>query len=529
MVTTMAKAACLLAGLLAADRAAGNGGPFLIQYPDGDPAAKGVLARLDPTLKPAQETRLRVVKEDLSVLFPPRSVHPKEETAIPPAAHVSAAYLIENPTDEPVEVDFGFPILRGIYVVRGMGLWPAVSVAVDKKFTQMDVISNSVIYGVIRRLARGAIDKAIESDSELARLVRGVQGARQPHSTLVLSGPGVVQPPVSDEEALRDYLVAKLRWSQRDAALMVQYASLDFGPGKSDPRDQWCPPFSYHFDKAVAEIVKANLGPLSAIGEQKATQFFAQLASRFDPSVAGTYEAIFEAWGGDVRQRAVDLRTGRLRPRETDVDADKTAAARVDPGWRGPSNAELDTTVYARVDYLDPKAPLNKAEKAACLAVLKNLPVTFTFAPMNLLHYRVAFPPKSTRVVTVSYAQYAYTDTANGGSYQLAYVLHPATLWKEFGPIHLTVRAPKGVACKASVPLERGAAMAKADDVPRDLADKTDAYKAVLDTPDNKRGELFIGIDRAGWDASSPPPANNRRPSAQQAAPRLNLQPQQSP
>jgi hypothetical protein len=520
MVTTVAKAACLVVGLLAADRAAGNGGPFLIQYPSGDPAAKGVLARLDPTLKPARETRLRVLKEDLNILFPPRSVHPKEKTAIPPAANVSAAYTIENPTNEPVEVDFGFPILRGIYVFRGMGTWPEVSVQIDKRPTDLDVISNSLIYGVIRRHARGAIDKAIETDNELARLVRGVRDARQ------LAVP--------NQEALRDYLVAKLRWNQRDGALMVQYASLDFGQGKSDPRDRWYPPFLYYgravdkHKKAAEELAKANLGPLSAIGEQKATQFFAELASRFDPSVAGTYEAIFKAWGGDVRQRAVDLRTGRLRPRETDASADQTAAARADPGWRGPSNAELDTTVYARVDYLDPKAPLSKAEKMACLAVLKNLPVTFTFAPMNLLHYRVEFPPNSTRAVTVGYRQYAYTDTANGGSYQLAYVLHPATLWKEFGPIHLTIQAPKGVACKASVPLTRGVAVAKAGDVPRDLADKTDAYKAELDTPDEKSGELFVGIDQAGWDASAPPPANNRRPSAQQAAPRLNQQPQQS-
>ena len=48
-----------------------NGGPFVIKYPDGDPAAKGVLARLDPTLKPARETRLKVVKEDLMISFRP--------------------------------------------------------------------------------------------------------------------------------------------------------------------------------------------------------------------------------------------------------------------------------------------------------------------------------------------------------------------------------------------------------------------------------------------------------------------------
>ena len=46
-----------------------NGGPFVIKYPKGDPAAKGVLARLDPSLKPKRETRLRVVREDLKMVF----------------------------------------------------------------------------------------------------------------------------------------------------------------------------------------------------------------------------------------------------------------------------------------------------------------------------------------------------------------------------------------------------------------------------------------------------------------------------
>ena len=71
--------------------------------------------------------------------------------------------------------------------------------------------------------------------------------------------------------------------------------------------------------------------------------------------------------------------------------------------------------------------------------MLKNLPVVFTFAPMNLLYYRVEFPPKATRVVAVSYKQYCYLDTKAPQSYQLAYVLHPASLWDSFGPINLKV------------------------------------------------------------------------------------------
>ena len=40
--------------LLAESSAFGNGGPFVIKYPNGDPAAKGVLARLDPSRRAAE-------------------------------------------------------------------------------------------------------------------------------------------------------------------------------------------------------------------------------------------------------------------------------------------------------------------------------------------------------------------------------------------------------------------------------------------------------------------------------------------
>ena len=64
-------AASLVVAWCAGHWAFGNGGPFVVKYPNGDPAAKGVLARLDPTLKPARETRLRVLKEDLTIRFVP--------------------------------------------------------------------------------------------------------------------------------------------------------------------------------------------------------------------------------------------------------------------------------------------------------------------------------------------------------------------------------------------------------------------------------------------------------------------------
>ena len=81
----------------------------------------------------------------------------------------------------------------------------------------------------------------------------------------------------------------------------------------------------------------ANLGPLAAIGEQKATQLFAQLASRFDKDAGAKYEAIFAAWGGDVRERSIDLATGEIRPREVTLPTPRRGRGAIprEPPTRG--------------------------------------------------------------------------------------------------------------------------------------------------------------------------------------------------
>ena len=86
MRTTMhlAGAAFLIGAWCMGQAALGNGGPFVVKHPNGDPAAKGVLARLDPTLKPAQETRLRVIKEDLTLRFVPQRRWREDKRALPP-------------------------------------------------------------------------------------------------------------------------------------------------------------------------------------------------------------------------------------------------------------------------------------------------------------------------------------------------------------------------------------------------------------------------------------------------------------
>lgn len=456
--------------ILAKSLALANGGPFVIKYPNGDPAAKGVLARLDPDLKPGRETRLRVIKEDLKVTFGKDGTS-RSNATMPPLVHVSAEYTIENPTEKQVEVDFGFPILRGIYVNP---IWmmpkPHVNVRLDKIAIRSTVISNSAIYGIIRRRAREVIEKAIADDITLKKLVASV---RSTNSKTRKAG----------RTTLFSHLRDTMKWNERDAVLMVEYASLDFGKIKSHPPDRprW---WGGHIE--LRELMNANLGPLSAIGEQKATQFFAQLASRFEPEAAAAYEAIFTAWGGDIRERSVDLKTGKVRPREITVNR-KTLDNKP-----SPFRSDFDPTIYARVAYLDPKANISESEKASCKAILKNLPVIFTFAPMNILHYRVKFPAKSTQTLTVNYSQYAYSDTRSPSSYQLAYVIHPASLWKEFGPINLEVAVPEGVHFRAS-----DNAGIKAGVVRKEF--KRGGPDIYIGTLKDRIGEIYLAVDAESW------------------------------
>lgn len=485
-------------GLLvsAGSPALANGGPFLLKYPNGDPAAKGVLARLDPDLKPGRETRLRVIKEDLKVIFG-KDWSSRNQNEVPPLVRVSAEYTIENPTDEQVNVDFGFPILRGVYVdPRSMMPRPDVNVHLNNKNVKSTIISNSAIYGIIRQRARQVIEKAIDSDTTLKALVtsaRDTKGKTRQYAC----------------EALRTYLKDTMKWNERDAVLMVEYASLDFGKIKSHPLDR------AHFgwwgtDQELNKIVNENLGPLSAIGEQKATQFFAQLASCFDHKAAAAYEAIFTAWGGDVREQSIDLKTGKVRPREVTVDS--KALGKESSVFTGVS----DPTIYARVDYFDTNASMTESEKESCEAILKNLPVIFTFAPMNILYYHIEFPAESIQTLTVSYSQYAYSDTHSPSSYQLAYLVHPASFWKEFGPINLEVAVPEGIRFRASVACTNDGIETRKVSQYNDQERQFSIYRAV---PKQKTGEIYLAVEADGWKQAQRKIALNSLSNKAQGAP----------
>lgn len=525
-----------------------NGGPFVVKYPEGDPAAKGVAAPLTDQLKPGREERLKVIKEDLDFIFTTdqRRASPQPEGGgksppLPPLVLVSAAYTIENPTDKEIEVTFGFPVLRGLYMSPfSMMPQPDAQVRLNKNdYVGSTVISNSAIYGVIREQARRTIEAAIAKDGRLSDLVartratgwvrqraratlnaatgtdRALQKAVSNDALLGAAAAPVSGLRESEHEAARtalfEYATESMRWDKNNTRLLVEYASLDWGGAEATPNppDRMFPYWRMGGD--TNQWVYRNLGPLHAIGEQKATQLFATLATRFDPSVAGTYESIFSSWGGDIRERSVDLTTGTVRPREITISTQPASDPRYE--LRGS-----DPTVYARVDYLDPNARITDAEKDSCNAVLKALPVVFTFAPMNLIQYQVRFKPNATQVLTVTYKQYAYKDTHDPTSYQFAYVLHPASMWKDFGPINLKVAVPANTPFKASVACEAGEP--EEYELPKDAfmprppdASAKGQYTFHRATIQDKTGELFLAVDAAAIDKENAKPA-----AAKQAA-----------
>ncbi|MBP7934856.1 MAG: hypothetical protein KA354_09455 [Phycisphaerae bacterium] len=526
-----------------------NGGPFVVKYPEGDPAAKGVLAPLTNQLRPGREERLRVLKEDLELVFvSDRSRIPlgtgghESSSPLPPLVVVAAAYTIENPTDKDIEVAFGFPILRGLYM-SPFSMMPRPDAQVrlnNKDVVHSTIISNSAIYGMIREQARRTIEKAIARDDRLSALVaqtRATGWVRQRVRATLRTAVGqdrALQKAVdkdalvgdaaapaaglreSDHEAartaLREHAARVMKWDKSSAGLLVEYASLDWGSSEvlANPPDR--PYFLWGGAGDSNQWVYRNLGPLSAIGEQKATQLFATLAARFDPMVASTYESIFSSWGGDVRERSVDLTTGTVRPREIIVSTRPASEDR--HALRGS-----DPTIYARVDYLDPNARISEAEKDSCRGLLKDLPVVFTFAPMNLIQYQVRFPAKATQVLTVSYMQYAYKDTREPASYQFAYVLHPASMWRDFGPIHLKVGVPADVPFKASVACATGGV--EEHELPKDVlvarrsdGSLKDRYAFHRATLRDKTGELFLAVGAAAMDQKTLEPVAAQPPAA---------------
>jgi hypothetical protein len=454
-----------------------NGGPFLVRSANGDTAAKGVPAPILPDLLPGRESRLRVEREDLAVDFNPNAAS---------LVDVTARYTIANPGKDDISLDIGFPILRGIYQpYHGGGMGgpgyrgpPAVHVKLGEKHQAFDIISNTNLLARIREHAYEIVETGITR--------MGMKDIYERMKSLTDKQADVLQ-------AALQAKVRKAGWSERDARLLAGFvravayvvpeptptppeqvreqmrrtpdeAGRNWGHWVEEPRTGEIP-----FVEGTVSIWGTShpkyLGTLASLGEVKATQLLSHLASLFDPAAGRSYENIFAAWGGDVRERAVDMTSGAERPRQV-----------VAPD-----------TLYARVDYFQEGLVTDPGRRAACKQILADLPVTFTFAPMSLIHTRVRFPGQARLVLEFNYVQHPFVDSGPPPSYQLAYVVHPASFWSEFGPIHVTVRVPKGVPFRASAPLP------KTKSKP---AENVDRYEGELGT---KTGELFLGVPKDEW------------------------------
>ena len=296
-------------------------------------------------------------------------------------------------------------------------------------------------------------------------------------------------------EGLRNYLTAELGWNARDAALLVEYASLDFG------RQTLAPP-PRPLGRAILEHERPrsskrrtsghsgpsanrrprNYSPSSPRGSTSRREATTRRSSRPGAAMSASGRSTWRP--AEVRPREIGLPAGR---------SDRKPPARL--GSRPAADGRSDRLRPHRLP--DPNAKLSPAEKASCEAVLKNLPVTFTFAPMNLLHYQVKFPAHGTRVVAVTYRQYAYADTQRHGQLPVGLRATPSQLWKDFGPIALKVHAPKGILCRASAATGTGPGEPRAAHhaamLPGPAVDPKipmEFYRATLESPEEKRGEL---------------------------------------
>ena len=72
-------------------------------------------------------------------------------------------------------------------------------------------------------------------------------------------------------------------------------------------------------------------------------------------------------------------------------------------------------------------------------------------------------------------------------------MVHPASLWGEFGPINLTIKAPDEAKVAASVPLAVG------DTYDRNIARQTVRYATYTGTVEDKSGELFVAVVAENW------------------------------
>ena len=441
--------AAWIAMMLACSVACANGGPFFERHVDGSNAVSASMAPFENMI-PGLQDRIACLGEDLTITIddelrlgraaeaakkasPPsgsildgKKIDYKERTSlIPerlPRIEVEAKYTLVNTSDGPVKMRFGFPV---IYSAR-----QRVKVVVDGKKTTSHHMSLDDILLHIRAIAAERVAEVLTIDKKLADAVAKINEIESVYSS---DKPTEAVMRLHNRhraaDALRDILKER-RLTDSQVALVSEFFILPPSPKPTRLNIEGLAERAsfYGFRPSLPEG-----GVLARIGALKATQLYTEVLKALAPAQSIDYEQFFRAWGGREKRVSLDLETGEVRERVL------SPIRFAEGGMMGP----IPLDIYAREEYLNARN-LPKDLKKHLMTVLKNLPVTFAFAPVNMTVYEVAFAPGQKRTVAVEVNQLPSIDGREPVTAQFEYIMKTARYFKEFDHINLEVRAPKG-------------------------------------------------------------------------------------
>lgn len=444
-----------LAAMLACSIALANGGPFFERHVDGSNAVSASMAGFEHMI-PGLQDRIACLGEDLTITIEnelklgraaeaarkaPRPTgntldsnpidYKQRYALIPeklPRITVEAKYTLVNTSDRPVNMRFGFPV---IYSPHGYA-----KVLVDGTKTKSHHLSLDDILLHIRSAAAEGIAEILTADKELSAAVATISeieshyDGRKPDKGAMNLGERT-----RAAKALTDVL-KKRQLTDSQVALVSEFFILPPSPKPERPNIDALDEYPRYI---ATHRFFPERGVLERIGVLKATQLYTEVLKALAPAQHIDYEQFFRAWGGQEKRVSLDLETGEIRERVL------SPIRFTDGGMMGP----IPLDIYAREEYLDSRN-LPKDLKKHLMTVLRNLPVTFAFAPVNMTVYDVAFAPGQKRMVAVEVSQLPSIDGREPVTAQFEYIMKTARYFEEFDHINLEVRAPSGTALAIS-------------------------------------------------------------------------------
>jgi len=435
--------------MLACSVAFANGGPFFERHVDGSNAVGASMAPFENMI-PGLQDRIACLGEDLTItienelklgraaeaakkapassgtILDSKGINYKKiHSLVPerlPRIKVEAKYTLVNTSDGPVTVRFGFPV---IYSPHG-----SAKVLVDGTKTKSHHLSLDDILLHIRAVAAERIAEVLTIDKKLADAVAAINeiessyDRRKPEKSVMNLGKRA-----RAAKALRDILKER-GLTDSQVALVSEFFIL---PASAKPVRPNIDALEEHPRYNATRAFFPERGVLERIGAIKATQLYTEVLKALAPAQGIDYEQFFRAWGGQEKRVSLDLVTGAIRERVL------SPIRFTHGGMMGP----IPLDIYAREEYLNARN-LPKDLKEHLMTVLKSLPVTFAFAPVNMTVYDVTFPPGQKRTVTVEVSQLPSIDGREPVTAQFEYIVKTARYFKEFDHINLEVRAPSG-------------------------------------------------------------------------------------